>query len=119
MKGVLLTVGIVCLGLFFVVKSTYIDKPSVKSDLPLPHTCIDMTHQVCDPQCECDGLGCGIATNKFDNMMTAQVVPIQDYQLRIDDENDQFIIFDGLRRVGTIKLTDDSEIGALILKDNE
>jgi hypothetical protein len=41
-----------------------------------------------------------------------------DYELNIISE-DSIAVFDGQRYVGTITFTDDSEIGKLILKDNE
>jgi len=41
-----------------------------------------------------------------------------DYQLYIESA-DSLAVYDGSRRVGTVFLTDDSEIGQLIQNDNE
>jgi|688.fasta_scaffold2486938_1 hypothetical protein len=30
----------------------------ISTELSRIHLCLDTTHQTCDSQCECDGLGC-------------------------------------------------------------
>lgn len=86
------------------------DKPPI--DNP-QHTCIDNTHEICDGNCECDGLGCHLATNNN----TTSIELLRAYQIQLT--LDSIILWDGNRRVGAVFLTDDTPIGRLIYDDNE
>jgi len=82
------------------------------------HRCIDITHQECDGNCECDGMGCVTAVNN--SRVTYQIVPLRDYQIEI--VVDSLLIYDGKRHVGTIPFfTGDNTtpIDSLIMVDND
>lgn len=91
--------------------------PNYNAALPIgantKHTCIDNTHEQCDGLCECDGMNCAYSLN---SEFTKSILT-RDYQLELD--TDSILVYCGNRYVGSIQLTDDDAIGAMMYKDNE
>lgn len=94
-----------------------------KTPKSISHTCTDSTHEKCDGQCDCDGLGCmnsGVLYTADDKPF-AVLAPIRlrDYQL--DIVVDTILVFDGDRLVGKIPFPDEDStaLGNLIYIDNE